>query len=83
MIVEIGLILTIISIGLVILAAIKPRPLIIPILALIFDILGVAGLIQDVGISSDNWAFTIVIILGASIFMIVLGQIFDNRQYQV
>lgn len=77
MIEYIGLILTVVSLGLVIYCSLRKRPLMLPMLGLITAILGLAALLQDSGIANDNWAFTIVFILGTGLSLISLGQIIE------
>lgn len=78
MIVEIGLILTVVSIGLVAYGAARSPPVMLPVLALTTSLLGLAGLMQDSALTSDPWALSIVIILCASLALFAIGQLFER-----
>lgn len=78
MIVELGLILIVAALGLVAYGAAKPRPVMVPVLALTTSILGLAGLMQDDALVSDPWALSIIVILGAGLAMFALGQMFER-----
>lgn len=77
MIVELGLILTVVALGLVIYCGVKTRPVIIPVIGLVTSLLGLAALLQDASITGDQWAFTIVFILGSGLAMFSLAQLIE------
>lgn len=81
MIIEIGLILTVVSLGLVCYCAAKPRQtyaFVLPVLGLICSMLGLAALLQDAEISGDPWALTIVFILNSGLAMFSIGQLIER-----
>ena len=79
MIVEMGLILTVVSLALVIYCAAKPRnSVVLPIIGLVCSLLGLAALLQDAELSGDPWALTIVAILNSSLAMFSLAQLIER-----